>query len=228
MTFTRDDRTLLGLTPEEAARKLAELDVDVIGVNCSTGPANVLRLVAMMHEAVPERPLSAAPNAGWPEQVEGGRVMYPATPAYFGEYARSFVEAGARIVGGCCGTTAAHIQAMRAALDNPLAVKRPLPTIQIAERGEDEGTAVTVKPTQMAQDLAAGKFIVTVEMSPPRGIATERLLAGAQNAQRSRRDHAQSGRQPVGADAHERLGGGLSRPAKRGRGDGAALSHTRP
>ena len=179
MTFTRDDRTLLGLTPDEAARKLAELDVDVIGVNCSTGPANVLRLVAMMHEAVPERPLSAAPNAGWPEQVEGGRVMYPATPAYFGEYARSFVEAGARIVGGCCGTRAEHIQAMRAALDNPLAVKRPLPTIQISEREEAGGTAVSIKPTQMAQDLAAGKFIVTVEMSPPRGIATERLLAGA-------------------------------------------------
>ncbi|MBE2222194.1 MAG: bifunctional homocysteine S-methyltransferase/methylenetetrahydrofolate reductase, partial [Anaerolineae bacterium] len=178
MTFTRDDRTLLGLSPDEAARKLAELDVDVIGVNCSTGPANVLRLVAMMHEAVPERPLSAAPNAGWPEQLEGGRVMYPATPAYFGEYARSFVEAGARIVGGCCGTRAEHIQAMRSALDNPLAVKRPLPTIQVADRSE-ERTAVADKPTQLAQDLAAGKFVVTVEMSPPRGIATQRLLAGA-------------------------------------------------
>ena len=178
MTFTRDDRTLLGLTPDDAARRLAELDVDVIGVNCSTGPANVLRLVSMMHEAAPERPLSAAPNAGWPEQVEGGRVMYPATPAYFGEYARSFVDAGARIVGGCCGTRAEHIQAMRAALDDPLAVKRPLPTIQIADRIEMK-TAVVDKPTQLAQNLAAGKFVVTVEMSPPRGIATQRLLAGA-------------------------------------------------
>ena len=180
MTFTRDERTLLGLTAAEAARKLATLDVDVIGVNCATGPANVLRLVAMMHAAVPEWPLAAAPNAGWPEQLEGGRVMYPATPAYFGEYARSFVAAGARIVGGCCGTRAAHIQAMRRALDDPLAAKRPLPHIQIAERKKQGGeTAVGDNPTQMAQDLAAGKFIVTVEMSPPRGIAIQRLLAGA-------------------------------------------------
>jgi methionine synthase I (cobalamin-dependent)/5,10-methylenetetrahydrofolate reductase len=178
MTFTRDDRTLLGLTPDEAARKLASLDVDVIGANCSTGPANVLRIVTMMHEAAPERPLSAAPNAGWPEQLEGGRVMYPATPTYFGEYARSFVDAGARIVGGCCGTQAAHIRAMRAALDDPQAAKRPLPTIQIADR-EEERTAVIDKPTQLAQDLAAGKFVVTVEMSPPRGIAVQGLLAGA-------------------------------------------------
>jgi homocysteine S-methyltransferase len=104
--------------------------------------------------------------------------MYPATPTYFGEYAGSFVEAGARIVGGCCGTTAAHIQAMRAALDNPLAVKRPLPPIQMMDR-TGEKTAVVDPPTQLATYLAAGKFVVTVEMSPPRGIATERLLTGA-------------------------------------------------
>ncbi len=179
MTFTRDDRTLLGLRPDEAARKLAALDIDVMGVNCSTGPANVLRILSMMHQAVPERPLSAAPNAGWPEQLAGGRVMYPATPAYFGEYARSFVDAGARIVGGCCGTRSEHIRAMREALDNPLALKRPLPTIQIAPQEEAAEITSVGKPTQMAQDLVAGKFIVTVEMSPPRGIATERLLAGA-------------------------------------------------
>ncbi|PIE82349.1 MAG: bifunctional homocysteine S-methyltransferase/methylenetetrahydrofolate reductase [Chloroflexi bacterium] len=179
MTFTRDDRTLLGLRPDEVARKLAELDIDVMGVNCSTGPANVLRIVSMMHQAVPERPLSAAPNAGWPEQLEGGGVRYPATSAYFGEYARSFVDAGARIVGGCCGTRAEHIQAMRAALDNPSAPKRPLPTIQIVPQEAAAETTAADKPTQMAQDLAAGKFIITVEMSPPHGIATERLLAGA-------------------------------------------------
>jgi methionine synthase / methylenetetrahydrofolate reductase(NADPH) len=179
MTFTRDDRTLLGLMADEAARKLAELDVDVVGVNCSTGPAQVLRLTAMMHQAAPDLLLSAAPNAGWPEQLDGGRVMYPATPAYFGQYARSFVEAGARLVGGCCGTTPAHIQAMRQALDNPAAVKRPLPTIHIVERAEEK-TAVVDPPTQLAQYLAQRKFVVTVEMSPPRGIAAQRLLVGAQ------------------------------------------------
>jgi homocysteine S-methyltransferase len=178
MTFTRDDRTLLGLAADNAARRLAELDVDVIGVNCSGGPAQVLRLVAMMHAIAPDMLLSAAPNAGWPEQVMGGRMMYPATPAYFGEYARSFVEGGACLVGGCCGTTAAHIGAMRQALDDPQAKKRPLPRIQLIDQAETK-TAVVDEPTQLARFLAGEKFIITVEMSPPRGIATQRLLAGA-------------------------------------------------
>ncbi|MCZ7670212.1 MAG: homocysteine S-methyltransferase family protein [Chloroflexi bacterium] len=62
----------MGLSPDEAARKLAELDIDVVGVNCSTGPAQVLRLIAMIHQAIPDLLLSAAPNAGWPEQLDGG------------------------------------------------------------------------------------------------------------------------------------------------------------
>lgn len=179
LTYNRDDRTLLGLSPDEAARKLAELDIDVVGVNCSTGPAQVLRLIAMIHQAIPDLLLSAAPNAGWPEQLDGGRVMYPAPPAYFGEYAPSFVDAGARLIGGCCGTTAAHIHAMRMALDDPHAPKRPLPPIQIVERAEKR-TAVLDEPTQLAQALAQNKFVITVEMSPPRGVAAQRLLVGAQ------------------------------------------------
>jgi methionine synthase / methylenetetrahydrofolate reductase(NADPH) len=70
-----------------------------------------------MRQAVPEARFSVMPNAGWPEQV-GGRVMYPANPEYFGEYARAFCEAGARLIGGCCGTTPQHIAAMRAALES--------------------------------------------------------------------------------------------------------------
>lgn len=179
MTFTRDDRTLLGNTPDDVAKRLARLDVDAIGVNCSGGPAQVLRLIATMHEVAPELPLSAAPNAGWPEQLEAGRVMYPATPAYFGEYTRAFVTAGACLVGGCCGTTATHIAEMRRALDSPESVTtRPLPHITLVSRQEQE-TAVVDPPTQLAQNLENGRFVVTVEMSPPKGIAAQRLLAGA-------------------------------------------------
>jgi homocysteine S-methyltransferase len=117
VTFTRDDRTLLGDDPLKVARILHESGADVIGVNCSGGPAQLLRLLRQMHQAVPSGKFWVKPNAGWPEQV-GGRIMYPADPEYFGDYALSFREAGAGIVGGCCGTTPQHIAAMRKALDS--------------------------------------------------------------------------------------------------------------
>ncbi len=123
-------------------------------------------------------PISAAPNAGWPEQMNAGRVLYPATPSYFGEYARSFLAAGADLIGGCCGTTAAHIAEMRHALDTPGDITRPLPMVRIVSR-EARETAVVDPPTQLAQNLAARRFVSTVEMSPPKGIAAQRLLAGA-------------------------------------------------
>jgi homocysteine S-methyltransferase len=178
MTFTRNDRTLLGNTPDEVATQLAKLDVDAIGVNCSSGPAQILRLITIMRQAQPDLSISAVPNAGWPDQLQTGRVMYPATPGYFGEYARSFVAAGASLIGGCCGTNAAHIAAMREALDTPGELTRPLPVIPVVTSEEREA-AVVDPPTQLAQNLAKGKFIVTVEMSPPKGIAAQRVLAGA-------------------------------------------------
>jgi homocysteine S-methyltransferase len=177
MTFTRDDRTLLGDRPADVAAQLADLDVDAIGVNCSSGPVQVLRLLSQLQQAAPNMPLAAAPNAGWPQQQEGGRVLYPATPEYFAEYTRAFVEAGARLVGGCCGTTDAHIRAMRKALDTPSDGKRPLPAISRKRRAAKMVTAD--QPTELAQALLNKRFIVTVEMSPPRGIAAHRLLTGA-------------------------------------------------
>ncbi len=178
MTFTRDDRTLLGNTPDDVATQLARLDVDAVGVNCSSGPAQILRLISTMRQAQPDLHISAVPNAGWPDQLQTGRVMYPATPTYFGEYARSFVAAGANLIGGCCGTNAAHIAAMREALDTPGELTRPLPVITVLA-GEEQRAAPVDPPTQLSQNLAGGRFIVTVEMSPPKGIAAQRVLAGA-------------------------------------------------
>jgi homocysteine S-methyltransferase len=157
---------------------LSRLDVDVIGVNCSGGPAQLLRLIALMQQAAPDKLLAAVPNAGWPEQSEGGRVMYPAIPAYFGEYARALIEAGASLVGGCCGTTESHIAAMRAALDTPRPSMIRSPSVQLIT-GVTAVSAAASQPTRLHQYLEQGKFVATVEMSPPRGIATERLLAGA-------------------------------------------------
>jgi homocysteine S-methyltransferase len=178
LTFTRDDRTLLGNTASESATLLADLDIDAFGVNCSGGPAQVLRLLATMHHAVPGKPLVAVPNAGWPQQEGGGRVFYPATPAYFGDYARTFVQAGAAIVGGCCGTTEAHIAAMRSALDTP--GKSPIPVPVIVSGTEEEGAVSADPPTALATTLQQGGLVITVEMRPPKGISPAKMLAGAE------------------------------------------------
>ncbi|MBP6179895.1 MAG: bifunctional homocysteine S-methyltransferase/methylenetetrahydrofolate reductase [Anaerolineales bacterium] len=175
VTFTRDDRTLLGDEPMKVARKLKEAGADVIGVNCSGGPSQLLRILKQMKHAVPDGKFWVKPNAGWPEQV-GGRIMYPADPEYFGDYALAFREAGASIVGGCCGTTPQHITAMKKAFESaPVFVAEPISILADDETLEEPAE----QPTQLAQRLAAGKFSISVEMDPPRGLSTHKLLAGA-------------------------------------------------
>ncbi len=177
MTFTRDDRTLLGDTPGKVAAALAASGADLIGANCSGGPAQLLRLLQQFRQAAPDARLAVKPNAGWPEQAEG-RIMYPATPDYFGEYAVAFAEAGASLIGGCCGTTPRHIAAMRAALDTPRE-GRAESRIFAVHADREESIHEAEGATQFAQKLAAGKFVITVEMDPPKGVDTYKLLAGA-------------------------------------------------
>ena len=176
MTYTRDDRTLLGDSPAKVARKLKEYGAGVIGVNCSGGPSQILRVLKQMHNAVPDGRFSAMPNAGWPEQMSG-RIMYPASPDYFSDYALAFWESGAKIIGGCCGTTPEHIAVMRKAVDSA--------DIKDYQNGltqtivEVEETAPALQPTQLAQKLARKEFVFAVEMDPPRGLTTNKLIAGA-------------------------------------------------
>ncbi len=178
MTFTRDDRTVLGDDPAKVARRLAEAGADVIGVNCSGGPAQLMRLLKAMRQAVPQVYLSVQPNAGWPEQA-GGRIMYPADPEYFGNYAMAFCEAGASIVGGCCGTTPQHINAMRLALDeNPQGCGSLENVLALPDDAGDVPEA-QMETSRLSQKLASGKFCIAVEMDPPRGISTHKLVAGA-------------------------------------------------
>jgi homocysteine S-methyltransferase len=178
MTFTRDDRTILGDAPARVAQALRAAGADLVGVNCSGGPAQLWRILRQMRQAVPEVLYSVMPNAGWPEQV-GGRIMYPANPDYFGEYALAFCEAGASLIGGCCGTTPAHIAAMRLALDRrPQGCAPGIGELSMpAEVEEREGERS--HSSQLAQKLAARQFSVSVEMDPPRGLSTHKLLAGA-------------------------------------------------
>ncbi len=175
VTFTRDDRTLLGDDPAKVAKRIAEAGADVIGVNCSGGPSQLLRILKQMKHAAPNEKFWVKPNAGWPEQVSG-RIMYPADAEYFGEYALLFREAGANIVGGCCGTTPQHIAAMKKTLESSARQS----TAEIAILPEDEiASEPAQQPTQLAQKLANQKFSICVEMDPPRGLSTHKLLAGA-------------------------------------------------
>ncbi len=178
-TFTRDDRTLLGSTPQAVATKLAELGADGIGVNCSEGPAQVLRIVRTMRTTSGDVPLVAMPNAGGPTRM-GDRIVYPATPEYLGEYARAFVAEGASIVGGCCGTHPEHIAAMAAALAQPRQLHLEIiPTSDLS--GTTDAAGVTAQPTSaLGAKLKEGAFVVTVEMAPPRSTSTARMLAGAE------------------------------------------------
>jgi homocysteine S-methyltransferase len=177
MTFTRDDRTLLGDSPAKVAQILNQAGVDVIGVNCSGGPAQILRILRQMRKTVPDARLSAMPNAGWPERV-GGRIMYPASPDYFGDYVRAVRAAGASMVGGCCGTTPIHTAKMRKVLDETISdvvVNGFGMTIE-----EEESFPETYEgQSQLSAKLRSGKFVVSVEMDPPRGLSTHKLLAGA-------------------------------------------------
>ena len=177
VTFTRDDRTLLGDTPAQTAKSLWEAGADVIGANCSEGPAQLLRIIQAMRRAVPEAKFSVMPNAGWPEQV-GGRIMYPATADYFADYARAYAEVGASIIGGCCGTTADHIAHMREAFEQVDLTQ--VSTISIEAEEDLEGIANgQLAPTHLNSRLGAEKFVLSVEVNPPRGLSVDKLLAGA-------------------------------------------------
>jgi homocysteine S-methyltransferase len=190
MTFSEDGQSLSGETPAQAARTLALMGVDVIGANCSVGPAGILDAVEEMAATLrqmgidPERDvlLSAQPNAGLPKRIEN-RFLYVSTPDYFADYAQRFASAGVRLVGGCCGTTPEHIAAMRETLGAYLpqrAAQWSAPAlISSATPIESFPEEETAERTRLQEDLAAGEFVVSVELDPPKGLNPRKILDGA-------------------------------------------------
>ncbi|QPC83256.1 bifunctional homocysteine S-methyltransferase/methylenetetrahydrofolate reductase [Phototrophicus methaneseepsis] len=174
-TFTPDSRTYLGRTPARVANALYKAGATVIGVNCGGGPAHISEMLQAMHNAVPKARLSAMPNAGYP-QAMGGRVMYPAQAEYFGDAALTLRAQGAVIVGGCCGTTPAHISAMRTALDD---ASRVALVGHVDVHDDEESSTEQLRPTEFAERLQDGRFTVTVEIAPPRSYTAEKLLTNA-------------------------------------------------
>ncbi len=117
MAFDQSGRTMMGVTPEDAVAQLSEAGACVVGANCSVGPESLEQTIRAMKAARPHVRLLAKPNAGLPEVVDG-QAVYKVGPAVLAEFARHMHQLGGAVVGGCCGTTAAHIRAMRAALSS--------------------------------------------------------------------------------------------------------------
>ncbi|MDP1891856.1 MAG: bifunctional homocysteine S-methyltransferase/methylenetetrahydrofolate reductase [Gemmatimonadaceae bacterium] len=184
VTVGIDGVTSFGVPPEEAAEALEETGADVIGLNCSVGPQTILEAIERM-VPVTSKKLSAMPNAGMPRDV-GGRTMYMASPEYMASYARNLIQAGVRLVGGCCGTTPEHIRAMVDGV-RPL-VPRHATVEQSAGGGRlsrvaahHESHAVPPVPlgerSAWGRKLAAGDFVTSVEIVPPRGVDPTKMLA---------------------------------------------------
>jgi methionine synthase I (cobalamin-dependent)/5,10-methylenetetrahydrofolate reductase len=173
VTIQIDGNTLFGATAEVFTTQLDEWGADVIGLNCGVGPAIVLNSIEKMR-ALTNRKLSAQPNAGLPRDV-GGRQIYMCSPEYMAEYSRRIIQAGAKFVGGCCGTTPAHIKMIADALRqfNPRAQQVSVPGAAKVSLHELKPPDVTVVPAEersnWARKIAKGEFVTTVEVLPPKG-----------------------------------------------------------
>jgi methionine synthase / methylenetetrahydrofolate reductase (NADH) len=190
LTFGEDLALADGTSPERASAALAAAGVDVVGVNCGAGPSASIDALARMG-----RPGDAAaffsimPNAGLPQRLEG-RFVYAAGAEYFASVTPRMLAVGARIVGGCCGTTPAHVAAMRDVLATPPAtadVQAPpaigekpkaSPSALVLERSGTDGNERPA-PTRLAELLAARRFVVSVEIDPPRSVRIERTITAA-------------------------------------------------
>ena len=179
MTTEEDGNSLDGVAPESFVPDLEQRGADVVGLNCSVGPAAMLETLERMAR-VSHVKLAAQPNAGKPREIEG-RNLYLCSPDYMASYARRFINAGVRLVGGCCGTTPDHIRAIKAAVRSltPGAVRKDVKGPATAS------TRVVIAPvpreqkSRMAHTLARGGVVVSVELIPPRGFQTDALIEQA-------------------------------------------------
>jgi methionine synthase / methylenetetrahydrofolate reductase(NADPH) len=170
-TFTPDGCTLGGETPHEVATALSRLPIAALGTNCTLGPQHTLTVLAELarHTALP---VSAQPNAGLPRRVGGRRFEYHIDGGYFARYARRYAEAGASLIGGCCGTTPTHL---RAAVEQITALRpprQPRRTATPAAAPADQGG--------LAEQLARGRFVIAAEIAPPPGGAGDEALDAAE------------------------------------------------
>jgi len=231
MTIGVDGRTSYGASPEDLARTLDKLEVDIIGLNCSVGPQAILEAIEKI-AAVTHKKLSAQPNAGMPRDV-GGRSMYMASPEYMASYARHLIQAGAKIVGGCCGTTPDHVRAMvqgvrplaprtelrgmgtrdwglgrdrsvAAEVSEPIQASRPSPqSAGPSPRGKGVDPVPLAERSHFAGKIARGEWVTSVEIVPPRGVDASKMLTDVAALKREGVDAVNV---PDGPRAQSRMG----------------------
>ncbi len=176
MTTEEDGNSLDGTPPETFAPELVRRGADLVGVNCSVGPAAMLETVERMAR-VTDAWLSAQPNAGRPREVEG-RTLYLSSPEYLASYARRFIASGVKLVGGCCGTTPEHIREIKTAVQ-ALAPAAARPQVQVLERAAPApaGEPVPLEAkSRLAHALARGRFVWMVELVPPKGHSADAVV----------------------------------------------------
>jgi homocysteine S-methyltransferase len=216
MTIGTDGHTPYGASTEQVARALEHMGADVIGLNCSVGPQTILEAIEKMAQATRKK-LSAQPNAGMPRDV-GGRSMYMASPEYMASYARHLIQAGAKAIGGCCGTTPEHLRAIvqgvrplipRIASDGQWNEESTAAAPVAAPRTSDAPARVGVAPvpfaerSRLAGKIARGEFVTSVEIVPPRGVDATRMLEDAASLKRAGVDAINV---PDGPRAQSRMG----------------------
>jgi homocysteine S-methyltransferase len=192
MTYA-DGFTLSGQSPLAVTERLRDLGVDLVGVNCTVGPAQTLETLQAMHQFAASLPFSVMPNAGFPERVEG-RFYYPSSPEYFARHVPLFLQQNARLLGGCCGTTPMHVRAMREALNQALSqqngqTQSAATSITVSEEKPDVRSSLVAdlsagddQPTEILRKLRAGKFVISVEVDPPRAFTAQKQIEGARHA----------------------------------------------
>jgi len=225
-SFAAEGHTLFGVTPEDTIKLINDLGKDrpdVLGINCGTGPGPVfdslLRMVAKVHgQGINSDTLafSCLPNAGQPS-LTAGRYQFMSSPDYCASYVEPYIHAGARLVGGCCGTTPAHIKAMRVALDHYLEAITSSKTAQETEQkthsevviqrhGKTDAHPIVGKTTlpTLAKHLKeikakkiAGEFFVSVEVDPPKGAVTDKILNAARTLAQAGADAINVGDSPM-------------------------------
>jgi methionine synthase I (cobalamin-dependent)/5,10-methylenetetrahydrofolate reductase len=187
LTFDEDAQTLAGVSARDAVDRLRVLGVAAIGANCGLGPQAALAALTEMSGHADGIALSAQPNVGLPSR-SGGRLVYPnATPDYFAEFAAQARNLGARIVGGCCGTTPAQIAAIRAAVEEGREPRLPFLAV---ERDVVVPVAQAAGKTLLEERLEAGEWVVSVELDPPKGTNLESMLRVAERLKASDAVHA--------------------------------------
>lgn len=179
MTIQMDGKTIFGSAPEDFTTQLDEWGADVIGLNCGMGPNHVLNALEKML-TVTSKPLSAQPNAGLPRDVQG-RQFYMGSPEYMATFAKRFVQAGAKFVGGCCGTTPTHIKliadAIRSISPRQAKVFVKDTAVTVRERKPEDVQVVDPEDRSLwSAKIARGEFVTSVEVLPPKGCDAHKTL----------------------------------------------------